>query len=265
MRRRELVLGLGGAVLIGPFAAGAQQKTSPLIGILGIATAAVYVPWLAAFRRGLADTGYIEGQNLSIEYRWAENHVDRLPALAAELVGRNVDVIATTGGTRGVLAAKAATSTIPIVFMGGGDLVADSVVASLARPGGNVTGISIMNTEMVPKRFELLSELVPEAQVVALLVNPSNPATEPTTKDVQAAARAKGVQISVLNARSEAEINGAFASLRDLKAGALLVGADPIFQNRREQLVALASHYAIPAMYQWRESVDAGGLISSGQ
>src|SRR4051812_45410823 len=175
---------LGGAAIISPFAAGAQRKTSPLIGILGIATATIYVPWLAAFRRGLADTGYIEGQNLSIEYRWAEDRVDRLPALAAELVGRNVDVIETTGGTPGILAAKAATSTIPIVFMGGGDLVTAGVVASLARPGGNVTGISIMNTEMVPKRFELLSELVPEAQVVALLVNPSNPTTEPTTKDV---------------------------------------------------------------------------------
>ena len=264
MRRRELVLGLGGAVLIGPFAAGAQQKTMPLIGFLGIATAAVYAPWLAAFRRGLADTGYIEGQNLSIEYRWAEDRVDRLPALAAELVGRNVDVIATTGGTAGVLAAKAATSTIPIVFIGGGDLVAAGVVASLARPGGNVTGISIMGAEMVPKRFELLSELVPEAKVVALLVNPSNPTTEPTTKDVQAAARAKGVQISILKARTEAEIEAAFASLRDLKADALLVGADPLFNNRREQLVALASRHAIPAMYEWREFVDAGGLISYG-
>src|SRR6478609_2485152 len=264
MRRRELVLGLGGAVLIGPFAAGAQQKTSPLIGILGIATAAVYVPWLAAFRRGLADTGYIEGQNLSIEYRWADDRVDRLPALAAELVGRNVDVIATTGGTAGVLVAKAATSTIPIVFVGGSDLVATGVVASLARPGGNITGISIMGAEMVPKRFELLSELLPEAKMVALLVNPSNPTTEPTTKNVQAAARAKGVQIFILKARTEAEIEAAFDNLRDLKADALLVGADPLFNNRREQLVALASRHAIPAMYEWRESVDAGGLISYG-
>src|SRR3954470_13573726 len=164
----------------------------PLVGYLALTSPSPSAPWLAAFRRGLADTGYIEGQNLSIEYRWAEDRVDRLPALAAELVGRNVDVITTTGGTRGVLAAKAATSTIPIVFMGGGDLVADGVVASLARPGGNVTGISIMSTEMVPKRFELLSELLPEAKVVALLVNPSNPTTEPTTKNVQAAARAKG-------------------------------------------------------------------------
>src|SRR4051812_20179867 len=255
---------LGGAAIISPFAAGAQRKTSPLIGFLGISTAAVYAPWLAAFRRGLADTGYIEGQNLSVEYRWAEDRVDRLPALAAELVGRNVDVIAATGGTAGVLVAKAATSTIPIVFVGGSDLVATGVVASLARPGGNVTGISIMGAEMVPKRVELLSELLPEAQVIALLVNPSNPTTERATKDVQAAARAKGGQISILKARREAEIDGAFASLRDLKAGALLVGADPLFNNRREQLVALASRHAIPAMYEWRESVDAGGLISYG-
>ena len=196
MKRRDFLSLLGAAVATRPLTAKSQQKTIPVIGFLGIATAAVYAPWLAAFRRGLADTGYIEGQNLSIEYRWAEDHVDRLPALAAELVGRNVDVIATTGGTAGVLAAKAATSTIPIVFAGGGDLVATGVVASLARPGGNITGISIMGAEMMPKRFDLLSELLPEAKMVALLVNPSNPTTEPTTKDVQAAARAKGVQIS---------------------------------------------------------------------
>ena len=252
MKRRDF-LTLFGAAATWPLAAKSQQKTIPVIGFLGIATAAVYAPWLAAFRRGLADTGYIKGQNLSIEYRWAEDRVDRLPALAAELVGRNVDVIATTGGTAGVLAAKAATSTIPIVFSGGSDLVASGVVASLARPGGNITGISIMGAEMMPKRFELLSEMLPEAKVVALLVNPSNPTTEPTTKDVQAAARAKGVQISILKARSEAEIEAAFANLRDLKADALLVGADPLFNNRREQLVALASRHAIPAMYEWRE------------
>ena len=262
MRRREFAK-LVAATVLWPAVASAQTPT-PVIGFLGIATAAAYAPWLAAFRRGLADTGYIEGQNLSIEYRWADDRVDRLPALAAELVGRNVDVIATTGGTAGVLVAKAATSTIPIVFVGGSDLVATGVVASLARPGGNITGISIMGAEMVPKRFELLSELLPEAKVVALLVNPSNPTTEPTTKNVQAAARAKGVQISILKANTEAEIDGAFASLRDLKADALLVGSDPLFNNRREQLVALASRHAIPAMYEWRESVDAGGLISYG-
>ena len=262
MRRREFAK-LVAATVLWPAVASAQTPR-PVIGFLGIATAAAYAPWLAAFRRGLADTGYIEGQNLSIEYRWADDRVDRLPALAAELVGRNVDVIATTGGTAGVLVAKAATSTIPIVFVGGSDLVATGVVASLARPGGNITGISIMGAEMVPKRFELLSELLPEAKVVALLVNPSNPTTEPTTKNVQAAARAKGVQISILKANTEAEIDGAFASLRDLKADALLVGADPLFNNRREQLVALASRHAIPAMYEWRESVDAGGLISYG-
>ena len=262
--KRRYFLALLGAAATWPLAARSQQKTIPVIGFLGIATAAVYAPWLAAFRRGLADMGYIEGQNLSIEYRWAEDRVDQLPALAAELVGRNVDVIATTGGTAGVLAAKAATSTIPIVFSGGSDLVATGVVASLARPGGNITGISIMGAEMMPKRFELLSELLPEAKVVALLVNPSNPTTEPTTKDVQAAARAKGVQISILKARTEAEIEAAFDNLRDLKADALLVGADPLFNNRREQLVALASRHAIPAMYEWRESVDAGGLISYG-
>src|SRR5437764_8047125 len=175
--RRDFLVGLG-AALGWSVTARAQHKAMPVIGILGIATAAAYVPWIAAFRRGLEETGYVEGQNVTTEYRWAEDRVDRLPALAAELVDRKVDVIATTGGTAGALAAKAATSTIPIVFTGGGDLVAAGVVTSLARPSGNITGISIMGAEMMPKRFELLSELVPQARVIALLVNPSNPTTE---------------------------------------------------------------------------------------
>ena len=261
--RRDFLVGLG-AALGWSVAASAQQKAMPVIGILGIATAAAYVPWIAAFRRGLEETGYVEGQNVTTEYRWAEDRVDRLPALAAELVDRKVDVIATTGGTAGALAAKAATSTIPIVFTGGGDLVAAGVVTSLARPSGNITGISIMGAEMMPKRFELLSELVPQARVIALLVNPSNPTTEPTTRDVQAAARAKGIQVAILNAGTEGEIDSAFASIVELSADALLVGADPLFNNRRQQLVALASRHPIPAMYEWRESVEAGGLISYG-
>ena len=219
---------------------------------------------MAAFRQGLSETGYVEGQNVAIEYRWAEGHYDRLPALAADLVGRKVDVIVTSGGTPSALAAKSATSTIPIVFIGGGDPVAAGLVASLARPGGNLTGVSILTAELMPKRLELLSELVPQARVIALLVNPNNPNAERMMRDVQEAARAKGVQLPILKAGTESEIDAAFASLVQLHAGALVVGADPFFNSRREQLVALASRHAVPAIYEWREFAAAGGLISYG-
>ena len=189
---------------------------------------------------------------------------DRLPALAADLVGRKVDVIAASGGTPSALAAKSATSTIPIVFTGGGDPVEHGLVASLARPGGNLTGFSILTAELMPKRLELLSELVPQARVIALLVNPNNPNAERIIRDVQEAARAKGVQLHILKAGTESEIDAAFATLVQLHAGALVVGADPFFNSRREQLVALASRHAVPAIYEWREFAAAGGLISYG-
>jgi putative ABC transport system substrate-binding protein len=262
MKRREFVLLLAGA-MTAPYALRAQQKAMPVIGFLSGGSPAPYAPLVAAFHQGLSETGYVEGKNVTIEYRWAEGHYDRLPALADELVGRKVDVIAALGGTPSALAAKNATSTIPIVFSSG-DPVERGLVASLARPGGNLTGFSILAAELTPKRLELLSELVPQAGVIALLVNPNNPETGGVIRDVQEAARAKGVQLDILKAGSEGEIDAAFASLARLHAGALLVGSDPFFGSRREQLVALASRHAVPAIYVLREFVLAGGLISYG-
>jgi len=265
MKRRDLIIALGGA-LAWPLAARAQQKAMPVVGFLstGNASPGPVAPLVAAFRQGLSETGYVEGQNVAIEYRWAEGHYDRLPALAADLVGRKVDVIVSTGGTPTALAAKNATSTIPIVFRAGGDPVGDGLVASLARPGGNLTGVSMLIDELTRKRLELLSELVPKAKVIALLVNPKNPATENVMRDVQEAARVKGLQLPILKANSESEIDAAFATLVQLQAGALVVAADPFLSSRREQLVALATRYAVPAIYAWREFPEAGGLISYG-
>jgi putative ABC transport system substrate-binding protein len=260
VKRREFVLLLGGAATA-PYALRAEQKAPPVIGVLGIGSPGPVAPSVAAFHQGLGETGYIDGQNLAIEYRWAEGSPDRLPALAADLVGRKVNVIVTQGGTLPALAAKGATSTIPIVFTGGAP-VEQGLVASLARPGGNLTGFSFFLIELVPKRFELLSELVPEARVIALLVNPKSPNS--WLGDVQQAARTKGVQLPILKAATESEIDAAFASLVELHAGALLVGPDPFFNDRRERLVALASRHALATSYEWRESVAAGGLISYG-
>ncbi len=201
---------------------------------------------------------------MAIEYRWAEGHYDRLPVLAADLVGRKVDLIAASGGPASALAAKSATSMIPIVFVSGDDAVAAGLVASLARPSGNLTGVSFLDVELMQKRLELLSELVPQAGVIALLVNPNNPNAERVMRDVQEAARAKGVQLPIQKASSESEIDAAFATLVQLKAGALVVGADAFFSSRREQLVALASRHAVPAIYEWREFPASGGLISYG-
>jgi len=262
MKRRDLLI-LGGALVAWPPAARAQLKAIPVIGYLGN-TPGPAVRLTAAFHQGLSETGYVEGQNVAIEYRWAEGHYDRLPALAAELVGRKVDVIVSTVGTPSALAAKNATSTIPIVFRGGGDPVGDGLVASLARPGGNLTGVILLADELTPKRLELLSELVPQARVIALLVNPNNATAERIIGDVQAAARVRGLQLHILKAASENEIDAAFASLVQLHAGALVVGADPFLSSRREQIVALASRHVVPAIYAWREFADSGGLISYG-
>jgi ABC-type uncharacterized transport system substrate-binding protein len=264
MQRRDLIASLAVTAAAWPRAAGAQQKAMPVIGFLSGVSPGPYAPFVAAFREGLSETGYVEGQNLTIEYRWAEGDYDRLPALAADLAGRKVDLIATGGGTVSALAAKNATSTIPIVFAGGGDPVANGLVANLARPGGNVTGVTFLGVELLAKRLELLSELVPQARVIGLLVNPNSANTERSVQDTQEAARAKGLQIHVLKAATESEIDAAFASLVQLRAGAVVVAADVFFNLRRDQLVASALRHAIPVIYGFREFAASGGLISYG-
>jgi putative tryptophan/tyrosine transport system substrate-binding protein len=263
MKRRDFITLLGGAAAW-PLAAHAQQKAMPVVGYLEpTSPLGPALSSLAGFRQGLDETGYVEVQNLAVEYRWAEGHLDRLPALAADLVGRKVDVIAAVSGVA-ARAAKNATSAIPIVFMGVGDPVGEGLVASLAGPGGNLTGFSNLFLELQPKRLELLSELVPQARVIALLVNPNNPNADHIIRDVQEAARAKGMQLPIVKASTESEIDAAFASLAELHASALLVSGDVFFATRREQLVALASRHAIPAIYWLRNFVEAGGLISYG-
>jgi putative tryptophan/tyrosine transport system substrate-binding protein len=264
MIRRDFIALAGGAAVAWPLGARAQQKALPVIGILGSTSPGPYAPFVAAFRQGLSETGYVEGQNVALEYRWADGHYDRLPALAADLVGGQVDLIATIGGNVSAMAAKGATSTIPIVFVGGDDPVAYGLVASLSRPGGNLTGVSFLIVELMPKLFDLLSELVPRARVIALLVNPNNPETEHIISGVQEAARAKGVQLTILKAGTESEIDAAFASLAQLQAGALVIGADAFFNSRRELLGELAARYAVPAIHQSRGFAAAGGLISYG-
>jgi putative tryptophan/tyrosine transport system substrate-binding protein len=260
VKRRELLLLLGGAVTA-PRALRAQQKTVPVVGILGSGSPGPLAPFVAAFHQGLSEIGYAEGQNLVIEYRWAENRYERLAEMAADLVSRKVDVILAIGGTPPALAAKAATSTIPIVFSSS-DPVGFGLVTSLARPDGNLTGVS--SYELTPKPVEMLSELVPGAKVVALLVNPSNAIVEPMIRNAQEAARAKGLQLRILKASTESEIDVAFATLVELHAGALVLPSDTFFNSRRDQLVALAARHAVPAIYDWREYAVAGGLISYG-
>jgi putative tryptophan/tyrosine transport system substrate-binding protein len=261
--RRELLLVAAG-VLLTPRMLRAQQRAMPVIGWLSGTSAGASEPYLAAFRQGLSEAGWVEGQNVMIEYRWAEGHYDRLPVLAAELVDLKVDVIAAAGGgDLGPPAAKNATSTIPIVFAVGGDPVELGLVASLARPDGNLTGVSTFAVELNPKRLELLSELVPQARVIALLVNPNSPNAERIIADMQEAARAKGLQLHILRASTESEIDTSFDALVQLRAGALVLHADPFFYNsRREQLIALAARHAIPMISGSHEFTAAGGLIS---
>jgi putative ABC transport system substrate-binding protein len=260
MRRREFISLLGGAAASWPLAARAQQPM-PVVGFLSGASQEGWTPFAAAFRQGLNEGGYVEGQNATIEYRWAEDHYDRLPELAADLVRRRVAVIAATT-TPAALAAKAATSAIPIVFTAGFDPVAVGLVDSLNRPSGNATGVSQYVADLATKRLELLHELAPNAAVIGILLNPNLPDAGSQWKDVQEAARKIGLQVHAVHAGREGDFSGAFAALVQLKANALLVSVDILFISRRDHLVALAARYAIPAIYPLREFVLAGGLIS---
>jgi putative ABC transport system substrate-binding protein len=263
VRRREFITLLGGAAAW-PLAARAQQSAMPVIGFLNVASPEGYRPMVTAFRQGLQESGYIEGRNVTIEYRWAEGQSDRLPALAADLVHRQVAVIAATT-TPAALAAKATTTNIPIVFETGGDPIQLGLIASLSRPGGNVTGVSRLNTEVMPKRLELLHELLPTATAIALLVNPTNPAlAEAVLRASRAAIQTLGLDLHVLNASAESDFDAVFANVTQLRAGGLVIGADAFFTSRQEQLAALALRHAVPAVYEYREFVAAGGLASYG-
>jgi ABC-type uncharacterized transport system substrate-binding protein len=261
VRRRDFITLLGGAAAAWPLAARAQQPAMPVVGFLSSGTPEGFAYLTAAFRQGLSEAGYVEGRNVTIENRWAEGQYDRLPALAADLVRRQVTVLAATT-TPGALAAKGATSTIPIVFTIGADPIAIGLVDSLSRPSGNATGVNNYLSHLGAKRLELLRELVPNAGVIAMLVNPNFPEAESQSKDVKEAARLLGQQVHILNASSEGDLNEAFATFVQLQVGALLVTIDPLFTSRREQLVTLAARHKIPAIYFERQFVLAGGLMS---
>ena len=265
MKRREFITLLGGAAAAWPLAARAQQPTMPVIGFLNTQSPDPIGDLLRAFRQGLKDTGYVEGENVAIEYRWADNQIDRLPALAADLVRRGVAVIATAGGPPPAFATKASTTTIPIVFLVGEDPARLGLVASLARPGGNLTGVNFFNTELAAKRLELLRELLPTAKRVAMLVNPAEATnTESVVRDAEGAAPAMGLQIQVLNASTSREIDAAFMSVVRERPDALFVGPGPFFTARRVQIVLLAAIQRVPAIYPGRQYVEAGALMSYG-
>jgi len=262
MKRRHFITLLGSAAAAWPLAARAQQPAMPVIGYLGAQSPAAFASRVRAFREGLAETGYAEGRNVAIEFRWAEGQHDRLPALAADLVARQVAVIVAPGGAPAAIAAKSATTTIPIVFEMGADPIAIGLVSSLNRPGGNLTGVSSLNVEVTPKRLEILHEAVPTAAVMAVLVNPTSPTADSQLKSLQAAARALGLQLHVLHASTERDFDSVFETLLQLRAGALVVASDTFFATHAEQLAALAVRHAVPAIHQSRDFTTAGGLMS---
>jgi putative tryptophan/tyrosine transport system substrate-binding protein len=264
VRRRRFIVGLGSATVAWASPAQAQQRPQPKIGFLSSASPTTYGVRLRAFREGLGETAFVEGQNVAVEYRWAEDHTDRLPALAAELVRREVAVIVAAGGSHSAMAAKAATATIPIVFGVAVDPVQAGLVASLNRPGGNLTGVTTLNIELGPKRLELLHGLVPTAKAMALLVNPTNYNVEGLAAGPQAAARTLGLQLHILHASTERDFDSAFDTLVRLRAGALVIGADVFFLSHSELLGALTARHAVPAIFQYRPFAAAGGLMSYG-
>jgi putative tryptophan/tyrosine transport system substrate-binding protein len=264
VRRREFISLLGGAAAAWPLAAHAQQPAMLVVGFLGAPSPAPYARYVAAIHQGLKEAGYVEGQNVTFEYRWAEGHYDHLPALAADLVSRHVAVIVPIGGVPPTVAAKAATSTIPIAFNMTADPVKLGLVASLNRPGGNLTGVAMLGVELEAKRLELLRELVPTSTLIAFLVNPSNEQAETQLRDVQKAARGIGLRLLILHASTERELETVFATLVQERADALLVGADTFFTSQPILFVVLTARHAIPAIYPWRSHVEAGGLMSYG-
>jgi putative tryptophan/tyrosine transport system substrate-binding protein len=264
MRRREFITLLGGATAVWPLAARAQQPAMPVVGFLHSGSPEPNINRVAAFRKGLAEAGYVEGQNVAIEFRWAAGQDDRLPDLAADLIRRRVAVIATPASTPASLAAKAATTSIPIVFAVAADPVALGLVASLNRPGGNATGVSFLFVELVSKQLGMLRELAPGANRFVALVNPNTAFTDAVVKDLQASASALGLPIEILRAGTAREIDAAFANVVQKPGGALLVGPDPFFTSRRPQIVTLAARHALPAIYDVREFAEIGGLMSYG-
>jgi putative tryptophan/tyrosine transport system substrate-binding protein len=263
MRRREFITLVGGAA-VWPLSARAQQPAMPLIGYLGAQSPTAFASRVRAFRQGLGETGYAEGRNVAIEFRWAEGQHNRLSALAADLVSRQVAVIVAPGGAPAALAAKSATTTIPIVFEMGADPIAMGLVGSLNRPGGNLTGVSSLNVEVTPKRLEILHELVPTAAVLAVLVNPTSPTADSQLRNLQAAASTLGLQLHVLHASTERDFDTVFATLLRLRAGGLVVASDTFFATHSEQLAALTVRHAVPAIHQSRDFSTAGGLTSYG-
>ena len=261
MRRREFISLLGGAAAAWPRAARAQQPGMRVVGFLHYGAPETHAHIVAAFRQGLRDSGLVEGQNVAVEYRWAKGQYDRLPALAADLVQRQVAAIA-AAGLVGAQAAKAATATIPVAFAVGPDPVASGLVASLNRPGGNVTGVSLISLELAAKRFELLRELMPQIRVIALLINPNNPSTATELTDAEAAARTLGLQIRKVTASNDHDLDAAFATMQAPRVDALIVSQDGYYLYRRDQIIALAARHAVPAVYPWREYPAAGGLMS---